>query len=162
MRNQLHPIDLADASHDSAGIDLSHKDTRIMGRRSVAAVNLGVTLRTIAVESALQGGTRAHVDQPRTRVRTEIAGGTVPRMASQAQERRGLLQQIILDSTVRLVADRTTLGDRRVLIDERPLLIGVAFVADHVDRGFFQASCSLAVRIMTIRADHLSLFDGMV
>ena len=121
-----------------------------------------MALRAIAVEGALQRGTRADVDQPRTSVGTEVVGGTVSGMASQAQERRGLLQQVVLDRPVRIVADRAILRHRRVLVDERPLLIGVTLVADHVDRGFFQAPFGLAVRIMTIRADHLPFLDGVV
>lgn len=83
-------------------------------------------------------------------------------VATQAQEGRRLVQQVIGHRTVRLVADSAILSHWRMLVSERALFFGVTFVAHHVDRGLFEVVLSLPVGIMAIGAHHLSFFDRMM
>ena len=83
-------------------------------------------------------------------------------MATQAEERGGLMQQVVGHGSVRVMADRTVLFDWSVLVGERSLFFGVTAVASEIDRVFLQMAIRLAVRIVTGRADHLAFTNGMV
>jgi hypothetical protein len=94
-----------------------------MWRRQIAAMYLLVALRAVAVECTLHSRTRADIHQPRPSVWAEVRAHSVSGMAPQAQECRGLLQQIVFNSAVCLMADRAILRHRWVLVDERPVYL---------------------------------------
>lgn len=131
-----------------------------MGRGHVAAVNLGVALGAVGIESGLRGGIRAHVAQIGGIM--EVRPFAVPGMAPQTEEGRRLTEQIVRHRPVRIVADRTIFRHGWMLVRERALFIGMALVTHHVDRGLLQVVLRLAMRIVAIRADHLAFLDRMV
>jgi hypothetical protein len=114
---------------------LSKEDVGLVRRRQIAAVNLMVTLRAIGVERGLQGGTRANVSQQPRVIGADWAGA-MSRMASQAEERRRLMQQVVRYRTVRIVTNSAILRNRRVLVRKGALLLRMAPVTHHVDRRF--------------------------
>ena len=84
------------------------------------------------------------------------------RMASQAEEGRRLMQQVVGHRPMRLVANRAILRHRRMLIGERPLFLRLATVTDQIHGRLLEIALGLAVRIMAIGAQHLAFFDRMV
>ena len=83
-------------------------------------------------------------------------------VTAQAQERRWLMQQIVGNRSMRLMANRAILGHRRMFVGKRPLFFRMAAVTDHVDRRLLQIALCLAMRIVAIRAKHLAFLDRMV
>ena len=83
-------------------------------------------------------------------------------MATQAEERHGLAQQIIGHGAVRVVTIRTILRHRRVLVYKRPLLFCMALVAQSVYRILFEVALRLTVGVVAIGTDHLAFPDRMV
>ena len=63
---------------------------------------------------------------------------------------------------MRLVANVAILFNRRVLVDKGPLLFGVAFVADHVDRLTLEIPLRFAMWVMAIGTGHFALRDRVV
>src|SRR5687768_564565 len=104
-----------------------------MRRWHVAAVNLAVALRAIAKKCTLQRGIRSYISQQRRVIRPQRAR-PMSRVTSQAKERRRLPHQAVGHRAVRLVADRAVLSHRWMFVRERPLLVGMAPVADEIDR----------------------------
>lgn len=90
------------------------------------------------------------------------AMGRVTGVAPQAEERHRLPQQVIGHRAVRLVTMGAVLRGRRMLVHERPLLFCMALVTYSVDRIFFEVSFGLAVRVVTVGANHLAFPDRMV
>ncbi len=133
-----------------------------MRRGQIAAVDLGVALSAIAVESALQAGARTDIDQTRAGMRAKVWPRAVSGMAPQAQECRRLVQQVVGDCPVWVMTNPAVLRHGRVLVHERTLFFRMAATAHHVDGRFLQVTFSLTVRIVTIRTHHLALFNGMV
>ena len=83
-------------------------------------------------------------------------------VTAQAQESRWLMQQIVGNRPMRLMANRTILGNRRMFVGKRPLFFRMAAVTDHVDRRLLQIALCLAMRIVAIRAKHLAFLDRMM
>lgn len=84
------------------------------------------------------------------------------RVTSQAKERRRLPHQAVGHRAVWLVADRAILGHRWMFVRERPLLVGMAPVADEIDRRFLEIPFGLPVTVVTVGAEHLAFLDRMV
>src|ERR1700680_2889124 len=79
----------------------------------------------------------------------------------EAQPRTREFQRVFVDGAVSVVAYEAVLAHRLVLEQERAALLGGALVASIVDRIFLQQRLGeAAVRIMTVRADHLALAHG--
>jgi hypothetical protein len=55
------------------------------------------------------------------------------RVAAQAQESRRLMQQVVRHGTMWIVTYGTVFLDRRMLIDERALFVGVTSITNHID-----------------------------
>ena len=83
-------------------------------------------------------------------------------VTAQAQESRWLMQQIVGNRSMRLMANRAILGHRRMFVGKRPLFFRMAAVTDHVDRRLLQIALCLAMRIVAIRAKHLAFLDRMM
>ena len=86
-----------------------------------------VALRAVGVEHGAHPIQIVNVRSPYTKVarwRSAMSGVT-----SQTQERCRLMQQVVGDRAVRIVADAAILFDRCVLMYERALLLCVTFVA---------------------------------
>jgi len=86
----------------------------------------------------------------------------MPAMTTQTEKHRRLAEQIVGHRSVRLMANRAILGHRRMLIGKRALFVGVAPVADQVDRRLAEIALRLTVTVVAVRADHLPFLDGMV
>ena len=98
----------------------------------IGSMDLGMALGAPSVED----GSLECVAIDVGRSNSEMVGGrgSVPRMASEAEKRWRLVQQVVRHGPVGVVADRAVLFDRSVLVNERPLLVCMAFVAREVDR----------------------------
>ena len=83
-------------------------------------------------------------------------------VATQTEERRRLVEQVIRHSAVRIVTNRTILSDRGMFVCEWPLFLGMALVAHHVDGGLFEVAFRLPVSIVAIGALHLAFLNRMV
>jgi hypothetical protein len=120
-----------------------------------------MALRAIAVESTLELGVPTHVTQQGAMVR---AGGSraVTGVAPQAQECRWLVEQVVGDRTVGIVADAAILGDGRVFIGEGALFFRMATVANLIHGLLSQVVFILSVPVVAVGTDHLAFLDGMV
>src|SRR5262245_61318125 len=95
-------------------------------------MNLFVALGAIGVTSTLQSRTVSDVPQQLCMIGPERAG-PVAGMAPEAEKVRWLPQQVVCHGSVWFMADRTVLGDRRMLIGKWTLLLRMAPPAHHVD-----------------------------
>ena len=88
------------------------------------------------------------------------------RMASEAEVQIALDQQLGIDAAMRVMADRATFPQRRVLKDKRPGLLAVALGAGFIPACHRQAARRfedvVAMRIMALRAVHLLLQHRVV
>lgn len=103
---------------------------------------------------------RSGLVRPNSRDCAAMACGFVTLLA---EEGRTLLQQIVINRAVRVVADRAILGDRLMVAHKRSALLHVARVA-----GFDNAIArqhlfaGTAVRIVAVGANDLAFLDRMV
>ena len=82
-------------------------------------------------------------------------------MALQADERLVLLQQVVGNCSVRIVADGAVFRDRRMLKHKWPLVARMAVDAEVVG-AFFGYQTFRGMRIVAAAAIHLAFLDGMV
>ena len=83
-------------------------------------------------------------------------------VAPQAQERRRLLQEVVGDGAVRLVAIGAVLSYRRMFPHKRPLLLRVAFEAQLIECLGLQAFVIFAMGVVTVRTADLAFPDRMM
>ena len=83
-------------------------------------------------------------------------------VASQTQERRRLVQQVVGHGAVRLVAVAAIFRYGRMLVDERSLLVGMAFPAEQIQSLRLDVAFILSVCVVAIGAGHQSFIDGVV
>jgi hypothetical protein len=119
-------------------------------------VNLIVALRAVTVIRWTQRGIVVYVS-PTTKMVIPV-----PHVAAQAQERRRLAKQVVGYRAMRFVADGAILRHRWMFVNKGTLFICVAFVANQVQRWFFEISFGLAMRIVAIGASDFSFFDRMM
>ncbi len=123
-------------------------------------MNLAVALGTVGEEGLLQCLALADVGQERLVV--ERGAGAVARVASHAEEGRGLAEKVVLHGPVRLMTDRAILSHRGVFVDKRPHFLLVAADAYQIDARLLQEPQGLPMRVMTVAADHFAFEDGVV
>ena len=88
-----------------------------------------------------------------------MTGGLVTLLT---EEWRPLLKQIRYVRSMRVMADRTILRDRKVIPEERPALLHVTGVAGlHHTVLLHQLGARRAMRRMTIGTNHFAFFDRM-
>ena len=121
-------------------------------------MDLGVTRRAIGIKGRPKLRDGVNIQS----CTTAVIAVAMPDVATQAEEGRGLLEQVVGDGSMRLVADAAILGDGRVFIGKRALLLGVAFPTQHVDMLGLEISLQLPVRVVAVGADHLALLDRMM
>ena len=88
----------------------------------IAPVDLGVTCRAIRVESRAKLWNRIDIYP----VTTTVCAVAVPNVASQAEERRRLFQQVVRHRPMGLVADAAIFRHWRMLVSEWSLFVGMA------------------------------------
>lgn len=84
-------------------------------------------------------------------------------MALEADPRARHFERGFVHATMRVMTVVTVLAHRQMLKQEWPALFGMAGVANVIDRIFFQERFGeAAMRIVTVRADHLAFAQGHV
>lgn len=119
-------------------------------------MNLIVALRAVTVKRWAQRGIVVNVS-PISKMVIPVSD-----VASQTQESRRLAKQVVGYRAMRFVTDGAILRDWWMFVNKGTLFICVAFVADQVQRGFFEISFGLAMRIVAIGASDFSFFDRMM
>ena len=123
-------------------------------------MDLAVTLGAFGCHDLLN---RVDLPNPVVEVGFE-AGVKMHVMALKTDERLILLQQVICNSSVRVMANRAVFCDRRVLEDKGAFLVSMTFETEIVDPllRFEHPAVGGGMRVMATRAVHLPLSDRMV